>query len=83
MYHLNYEADVSRFPIPWPDPGDPIGPWLRQALLQEIIDARDAAQLTAVQIELRKEAIDLQRKHLDLQVRALDAIAEMVQGKGP
>ena len=79
---LNYEAALQRVPFPWPDPGDPIGPWLRNALLQDIVDAREAARLTVVQVQLRKEAINLERQRLDLQERALDAIAEVIQGKG-
>ena len=79
---VKFEPFLERFPFPWPDPGDPIGPWLRQALLDDIIDAQDAVRLTKVQVELRKEALALERQRLDLHERALDAIGEALQTKG-
>ena len=65
-----------RIPINW----DPIGPWLRDALKQELIDGSAAKQLTVTQIQLQREAVQLQSQLLDLQAKALDAIGKAVGG---
>lgn len=62
--------------------GDPIGPWLRQALETELITAERAAELQRTQIALQREAIGLARSVLDLQEKALGAIAEVGLSKG-
>ena len=72
----HYEQMLWWRPIPI---GDPIGPWLREALLQELINPREASALTITRIGLEKEALSLQRQALDLHEKALDSIAEVAQ----
>jgi len=62
--------------------GDPIGPWLKEALQLQIVDPAQAAELTVTQIGLAKEAISLQRQALDLHEKALDAISEVAGRAG-
>jgi len=68
-------------PHPIPD-GDPIGPWLREALLEEIIDRQDVIRLTQIRVELSKEVINLQRQQLDVLEKSLDAMNEVLRSKG-
>lgn len=62
--------------------GDPIGPWLRQALEAQLITTEKAAELQQTQIALQREAIGLARSVLDLQEKALGAIADIGLSKG-
>jgi hypothetical protein len=62
--------------------GDPIGPWLRQALESQLITTEKATELQQTQIALQREAIGLARAELDLHEKALGAIAEVGLSKG-
>lgn len=74
-----FEQLLQWHPIPI---GDPIGPWLRDALQHQRLDPRQAAILTTKQIAFQKEAIALQRQALDLHEKALDAISEVASSAG-
>jgi len=77
MADLEHIFQFRPFPV-----GDPIGPWLRDALQHNRVDPAQAAELTIKQIGFQKEAIALQRQALDLHEKALDAVAEVARSAG-
>jgi hypothetical protein len=75
----DFEQLLRFHPIPI---GDPIGPWLRDALQHQRLDPAQVAELTRVQIGLQKQVLALQRQMLDLHAQAFDAIEKAAGSAG-